>query len=283
MKQPICVDTANAGCGEGALWDAQNGCLWWVDIAGCTLHRFDPNTGRCVKQAMPWLISALALRVDNRLLIATIKGVGLVDEAGGAIDILHDPEPEISGNRLNDMAVDPAGQLWVGSMSEGGKNASGSLYRYGPDSCTRMLSNRTLSNGIDWSPDGQRLYFIDSVPGILFVQENDQWQVLREFNAATGTPDGLAVDADGTLWVALCHGGIILGLSPQGETVNELQLPCDIVTNCTFGGADLRTLFVTTGTFGMSDAEKKANPLAGGLFTIDMDVPGKLPYKARWP
>lgn len=283
MDSPICVDTAKAGCGEGVLWDPLRGCLWWVDISGEALHRYDPENGVARKLDLPWLISALALRRDGRLLIATLHGLGIVDTETGEIEILHDPEPDVAGNRLNDMIAGPDGTLWVGTMSEGAKGPTGALYRYDEAGCRPVITGTTISNGLAWSPDGQKLYFIDSVPGELHLCEGGEWRVLRRFDETTGRADGLTVDAEGRLWVAICDGGQVLGLDPDGEVVARIELPCEIVTNCCFGGADLKTLFITTGTFSMTEAEKTANPLAGGLFAVRMDVPGLLPHLADWP
>lgn len=283
MDSPRCVDAAKAGCGEGLLWDTRRNCLWWVDIAGERLHRFDPETGAASCLPMPWLISALAMRYDGQMLIATGRGLGVVNVDTGDIDILHDPEPTTPGNRLNDMIAGPDGALWVGTMSEGAKGATGALYRYDAAGAKPMMTGTTISNGMGWSPDGARLYFIDSVPGVLHVRENGAWQELRRFDDTTGKPDGLTVDAEGTLWIAICDRGQVLGMQPDGKITARIDLPCEIVTNCCFGGADLKTLYVTTGTFSMTDAEKAANPLAGGLFAVGMDVPGLPPHEAHWP
>ncbi|TNF20465.1 MAG: SMP-30/gluconolactonase/LRE family protein [Rhodobacteraceae bacterium] len=283
MDKPRCVDAAKAGCGEGLLWDAGRGRLWWVDIAGEALHGFDPATGDATRTALPCLISALALRSDGRILIATARGLGIVTPQTGEIGILHDPEPGIPGNRLNDICAGPDGALWVGTMSEGARGPTGALYRYDGDGPQVMMRDTTISNGLGWSPDGRRLYFIDSVPGVLHLFADGGWHRLRRFDETTGKPDGLTVDAEGTLWVAICDRGRVLGLSPEGAIVAQIDLPCEIVTNCCFGGADLKTLYITTGTFSMTEAEKAANPLAGGLFAVEMEVPGLPPHEARWP
>ncbi len=282
MNLPICVDAAKAGCGEGLIWDEDRGLVWWVDIAKEALHSFDPATQQATRVAMPYLISALALDQKGDLLIATKHGLGRVDTVRGTIEILHNPEPEIPGNRLNDMLAGPDGALWVGSMSEGAKGPTGSLYRYLDGQPETMMTGCTISNGLAFSPDKTRLYFIDSVPGILHVYENHKWRILRHFDDSTGKPDGLTVDADGTLWIAICDRGQVIGMTPDGEISTRIDLPCEIVTNCTFGGADLTTLFVTTGTFSMSEEEKAANPKAGGLFAIEMRVAGLKPYRTHW-
>lgn len=283
MQVPDCVDAAKAGCGEGLLWDPDENCLWWIDIAGKTLHRFDPDQGATVPRPMPYLVSALARRADGDLLIATARGIGRLNRKTGDIEILHDPEPDIDGNRLNDIAVAPDGRLWAGTMSEGAKGATGALYRYGPDGAQPMMTGTTISNGLDWSPDGNHLYFIDSVPGVLYVLEGGAWRVLKTFDASLGKPDGLTVDSGGTIWIAICDRGRVLGLTPEGELSAEIILPCEIVTNCTFGGLDLKTLYITTGTFSLSESEKSANPQAGGLFALEMEVAGRVPVGALWP
>jgi len=283
MNLPICVDAAKAGCGEGLLWDPNRGVMWWVDISGERLHSYDPGSGqaRCVD--LPYLISALALDRSGKLLIATKQGLGHVDPDSGRITILHDPEPDIPGNRLNDMIAGPDRALWVGTMSEGAKGPTGALYRYADGRPERMMDGCTISNGLAFSPDGRRMYFIDSVPGLLYLYENDTWRVIRTFDDSTGKPDGLTTDAEGRLWIAICDRGQVIGMTPEGEITAAINLPCQTVTNCTFGGADLKTLFVTTGTFTMTDSEKAANPLAGGLFAVTMQVPGWLPHRVDWP
>ena len=283
MNLQICVDAAKAGCGEGLLWDESRGLVWWVDIAKEALHSYDPVTKRATRVAMPYLISALALDQNGDLLIATAQGLGRVDPVCGTITVLHDPEPDVAGNRLNDMLAGPDGALWVGTMSEGAKGPTGALYRYRDGQPEMMMTGCTISNGLAFSPDGARMYFIDSVPGVLHVREDSAWRVLRRFDDSTGKPDGLTVDANGTLWIAICDRGQVIGMTPEGEITRRIDLPCEIVTNCTFGGADLKTLFVTTGTFSMSEEEKAANPKAGGLFAIEMEVAGMRPYRVHWP
>lgn len=283
MKKPVCVDTAKAGCGEGLVWDVRRACLWWVDISGEVLHRFDPSTGQGTRIKMPYLISAVALHHDGRLIIATAEGLGIVDESNGVIKIIMHPERYLSGNRLNDIVAAPDGSLWAGTMSEGAKAATGALYRIGLGGVDKMMENTTISNGMDWSPDGTKLYFIDSVPGVLYVFSDNEWRVLFRFDETVGRPDGLCVDSAGMLWIAICDRGQVIGMTPDGKITEQIELPCEIVTNCAFGGSDLKTLYVTTGTFSMSEAEKLENPLAGGLFAVEMGVAGKAAYFLEWP
>ncbi|WP_282096100.1 SMP-30/gluconolactonase/LRE family protein [Epibacterium ulvae] len=283
MRDVKCVDRAAASCGEGLLWDHAAGVLWWVDIAHRFLHSYAPATGRCTKLPMPDLISAVALHDSGKLLIATKSGLGWVNPETGTITLLDCPEPDLPGNRPNDMAVAPDGALWLGTMSEGAKGATGALYRYDATGRTLMMKDTTISNGLDWSPDGERFYFIDSVPGRIWLRKADDWQVLRTCDEDFGRPDGLCVDSAGTIWVAICNQGRVLGLSPDGQIIETIEIPCRTVTNCAFGGEDLQTLYVTTGTFDLSAEDIAQNPESGGLFAIQMDVPGRQPYVASAP
>ncbi len=282
MHQVDCVVPAKALCGEGLLWDPQIERLWWVDIAAEMLHCFDPAKDLATSVAMPCLISALALH-KRGLLIASARGLGIVDPQAGTIAILDDPEPDMQGNRLNDIIAGPHGTLWAGTMSEGAKGSTGALYRYEASGATQIRSGTTISNGLGWSPDGGTLYFIDSVPGTLHAYDGSGWRLIRSFDDTTGKPDGMTVDTDGTLWIAICDRGQVIGMTPEGEITAQIDVPCEIVTNCTFGGVDMKTLYITTGTFSMSAAERASNPLAGGLFAVPMTTPGLPPYTAAWP
>lgn len=283
MKSITCVDPIKARCGEGLIWDAENQLVWWVDIAAHVLCSHSPETGLNRRIAMPDLISAVSLHESGKLMIATKSGLGWVDPQTGAVTVLDCPEPDKPFNRPNDMVVDGDGAIWLGTMTEGARGPFGALYRYGENGRETMMTETTISNGMDCSPDGSRLYFIDSVPGRIWVFENGDWSVLRECDTDFGKPDGMCVDSTGMLWVAICDNGLIHGLSPDGRVQDTIELPCKTVTNCAFGGKDLKTLYVTTGTFASSEEEIADQPLSGGLFAVTMCNPGKLPNKAKWP
>lgn len=282
IPQITCVHEAHAGCGEGPVWDHRSGMLWWVDIAGEAIYAHDPSTQRNQRFQAPYLISSLVLAPDG-LLVATAKGIARLNQSTGEITPFADPEPNIAGNRLNDIIAAPDGALWAGTMSEGAKGPTGALYRYGDDGLQTMMTGTTISNGLGWSPDGQTLYFIDSVPGILYARQDGTWRELRRFDTSTGKPDGMCVDSTGMLWIAICDQGAVIGMTPDGIITHRIEMPCQIVTSCAFGGSDLKTLFVTTGTFSMTAEEKAANPLAGGLFAINLETAGLQSFEARWP
>lgn len=254
-----------------------------MDISGQRIHCHNPVTDENQSYPTPCLVSALVL-APTGLLVATAKGIARFDtESCQLSQPLHHPEPDIADNRMNDMAVAPDGSLWVGTMHNDAASASGALYRYGPSGVETLMTGTTISNGLGWSPDAKTLYFVDSIPGVLHARTNDQWNVVRAFDDYSGKPDGLAVDEEGMVWIALCGGSQILGMTPDGDIIDSITLPCTLVTSCAFGGHDLKTLFITTGTFDMSAEEMAANRLAGGLFCVPMDVPGQQSEQARWP
>lgn len=276
-----CVLDCKAVCGEGPVWDPRQNCLWWVDITKHELHRFDPADATDRSVQLPMLVSSVALS-ETGIIIATSRGLAAFAIENEKINILHDPEPSLPGNRLNDMLAAADGSLWAGTMSEGAIGPTGALYRYGPNGVTTMMTGTTISNGMAWSPDGKQLYFVDSVPGVIHKWTDGQWSQFMDMQSF-GKPDGMTIDSAGNLWIALCDVGAVVGLTPKGELIRSIKLPCSIVTSCAFGGIDLRTLFVTTGTFSLTEAERRETPLAGGLFSIEMEIPGLPSHLAHWP
>lgn len=289
LNNPVrCLLDAQAGCGEGPIWDWRTKRLWWVDISGQRIHVHDPVSGSNNSMDTPCLVSALALGQEG-MLVATARGIARLDGVTGTLIPLHDPEPTMPDNRLNDMAVDQLGRLWAGTMSEGAKAPSGALYRYDAGGAHRVADGLTIANGMDWSSDGQDFYIADSAPRCIWRYRVDDTGALSDghtliqFSDDDGRPDGLCLDCDGTLWVAMCGGGAILGLSPDGVVRDRIEIPAPHVTSCTFGGTTLSTLYVTTGTFGLTSEALIDAPLSGGLFAVQMDTPGRAQVLAQWP
>lgn len=283
-----CIVDAKSICGEGPVWDHRSGLLWWVDIAGEQFHCFDPTAGTTAKFEAPCLVSGLCL-APSGLLVASAQGIALFDPDSMKFSPMHNPEPEQGGNRLNDMAVDKDGGLWAGTMSEGAKGSTGALHRYNVSGSHKVVKGLTISNGIDWSADGRTFYLVDSWPRIIWKYDvNDAGNivdacVLRTFDENDGRPDGLCVDGVGTIWTAMCGGGFVLGLSPEGKTITRIHVDAPQVTSCAFGGNDLKTLYITTGTFGLDKEQLAVAPMSGGLFAIQMHDPGRKQVEALWP
>jgi sugar lactone lactonase YvrE len=271
---------ARAELGEGPRWDAASGTLLWVDIPGHRVHRYDPVTGLDSAELVPGVVSLALPRRSGGAVIGLPDGLHVLD--GERSPLVAPVEAERTDTRTNDGACDAAGRLWVGTMALDEASPLGGLYRVDADlSVTTVLSGTTISNGLGWSPSGDRLYFIDSptrrVDVFDFDPETGALEGRRRFAAVEvegAVPDGLAVDAEGGVWVALHGGWGLRRYAPDGELAAVVKLPVARVTSCGFGGADLRDLYVTTRREGLSAGELAAQPLAGALLRLDVGVAG---------
>lgn len=258
--------------GEGPTWDIGNGTLLWVDILGSAVHRFRPSSGVDEVTPMPQHIGAAKPRTNGGLVLNLRDGIGLQDLAGGALRWLVYWERE--GMRGNDAGIDPAGRLWAGTMRYDQAPDGGFLARVAPDGRAKVVLPRvSISNGIGWSPDERRMYFVDSPTRRIDVFDFDvasgdvsARRPLAEVTDTDGVPDGLCVDADECVWVAVNGGGQVRRYTPEGTLDRVVDVPARQVSACCFGGDDLTDLYVTTGREGFTDADAAAQPLAGCLF-----------------
>lgn len=273
------VVAAAARLGEGPRWWA--GQLLWIDVLAGLLHRFDPEAGTDAVVDLGDVVGMVAPRRAGGLVAGLGRSVVRLDDAMREV-ARTDVEADRPANRLNDGRCDAAGRLWVGTMRRDGTGAQGALYRVDPDGTVHQrLDAVGLSNGLDWSPDGRRLYYIDTPTQRVDVFDYDgdlgEARDRRPFVTVPeehGAPDGLVVDADGCVWVA-CYGGwSVRRYTPDGVLDREIGLPVANVTACAFGGADLRDLYITTATDGLNAAARVAQPLAGALFRASPGVAG---------
>lgn len=280
-----CVYAAGARLGEGALWSAREQALYWVDILACRLHRYLPASAARANWLFSEEISALAERAHTPGLIVTLRrGFALFDPASGREpQLLHQPEPALPGNRFNDGKCDAQGRFWAGTMDFDCVAPTGALYRYDPDGrCTRHEQGFVVTNGPTWSVDGRTLYFNDTVCGHVYAYDFDgstgtlaNKRLWLAFAPGDGVPDGMSTDAAGRLWIAHWGGACISCHDPvSAQELGRVTLPTRHVSNCAFGGPDLRTLFITTARSGLSPEQLAAEPLAGGLFALRVDGPG---------
>jgi sugar lactone lactonase YvrE len=269
-----------AKLGEGPRWDDTTATLLWVDIPNKSVHRYDPATGVDTVQQVSDVVSLAVPRRRGGVVVGLPDGLHFLNgkQSMGLVAI----ESERTDTRTNDGACDAAGRLWVGTMALDERSPVAALYRVDPDySVTTILTGTTISNGLGWSPSGRSFYFIDSPTRRVDVFDCDlatgTLENRRPFAAVEvegAVPDGLNVDAEGCVWVAL-HGGWGLNrYSPEGELVAEVRLPVAKITSCCFGGAELRDLFVTTRRDGLSEAEVAEQPLSGALLCLDVGVAG---------
>ncbi|WP_406435645.1 SMP-30/gluconolactonase/LRE family protein [Streptomyces sp. NBC_00631] len=258
---------AEATLGEGPTWDVATGRLIWIDILGARVHTYDPATGRRTVRTTDQHVGAVKPRAGGGLVLNLRDGVGLLDPDGTFRWLHREPVP---GRRANDAAVAPDGSLWAGTMRYDETAGGGTLSRVAPDgTATTLLPDVTVSNGTGWSPDGRLVYYIDTPTRRVDVFDYaDGLPVNRRplvtIEEGAGFPDGLTVDADGCVWVALWGGAAVRRYTPTGELDRVIDLPASLTTACAFGGADLTDLYVTTARVGLD----RPHPTAGSLLVI---------------
>ena len=269
-----------AELGEGPRWDASTQSLLWVDIPARLVHRYDPAARTDTTQEVADVVSLALPCRRGGVVFGLPDGLHLLDAQQSPL--VAPIESGQADTRTNDGACDAAGRLWVGTMALDERSPVGALYRVDGDlGVTRVLSGTTISNGLGWSPSGRRFYFIDSptrrVDVFDFDPETGALENRRPLAAVEvegAVPDGLNVDAEGCVWVAL-HGGWGLNrYSAEGELVAEVRLPVARITSCCFGGPELRDLYVTTRREGLGAADAAAQPVAGALLRLDVGVVG---------
>ena len=272
--------------GESPLWHPVDQQLYAVDIPGRQVLRWRADADApdvWPQDAEPGCIAA---RAGGGLLVARRDGLWALDTASGAQRLVSPPPYDPARLRFNDGKVDPAGRLWVGSISDA-REPEAALYRFDGVAFTPRVPGLTTSNGLAWSPDGRRMHWSDTKAHRIYVADFDAAtgtpsapRVFAEFKprmpgeAYGGRPDGAAMDAEGCYWAAMFEGGCVLRLAPTGEILQRLELPVTCPTMPTFGGADLRTLFITTARDKRPAEELDREPLAGAVLQLRVDVPG---------
>ena len=281
--QPELVLDARADLGEGPAWDEHAGLLTWVDIRIGRLHFFDPRDASDRSLEVGESLGCAAPRKVGGLVLGLRHSLARLDLPSEKLTRLAEPEAQLPGNRFNDGKCDPAGRFLAGSMDDAEIAATGSLYSLVPDgSLKTLLTGLGISNGLAWSPDGRTFYHIDTPTRRVTAYDYDlQTGELANPRPAVsvppelGWPDGMACDAQGKLWVAMWGGAKLTRWDPgTGRLLAEIPFPALNVSACTFGGADLDELYVTTARKGMSADQLARHPLSGGLFRVKTDMQG---------
>jgi sugar lactone lactonase YvrE len=272
---------AGAVLGEGPVWDANTGRLLWVDILANAVHSFDPNTGLDDAFDTGRPVGAVALRAGGGLVLALEDGFGLTEPGGSVVDLVAPVGADDRSIRFNDGGCDPAGRFWAGTMAYDETQGAGSLYRFEPDRrVERMLTEITISNGLAWSADGRTMYYVDTPTGGVdaFDFDTESGSIGNRRRIADvplpGKPDGMAIDADGCLWVAAWGGWALHRYRVDGSLDRSIELPAAQITSCAFGGSDLEDLFITSAREGLDEGELAEQPHAGGIFRCHPGVPG---------
>lgn len=266
--------------GEGPYWSVRQQALYWVDILGQTVFRLRPTDGSVATWQMPEMIGWLIERANSDGFVAGMqRDIVFLGLEPLSITPIARPEPDLPGNRLNDAKADARGCIWAGTVPLSVDGQTGSLYRMDPNGrVTCRDRGYMVSNGPAMSPDGRYLYHNDSRLGFVYRFELDDDSALRNrsvflrFHPDQGAPDGMTVDSSGALWIALWGAACVSRYTADGHFDRTVKLPASQITNCTFGGAALDRMFVTSAAEG-ADGEA----LAGALFEIDPQVTGIAP------
>ena len=255
--------------GEGPVW--WQGALYYVDIEGHRVHRFDPADGGERSWEVGERVGTVVPRESGGLVIAGDRGISLLDTETGVLTHVADPEQDLPDNRFNDGKCSPDGRFFAGTISLVKKTGDAKLYRLDPDlTLHEAFGPVTNSNGIAWSADGKTVFYIDTPRKEVLAFDYEIDGHLRNLRSVVSTahldssPDGMTIDADGNLWIAFCHGACVACFDPQnGAELRRIELPCLETTACAFGGPELADLYVTTGVH-KSVVEENA----GRLFVI---------------
>ena len=275
--------------GESPMWHPQEQVLYWCDIPGRQLHRFDPASSQHRTWAFPTEPSCCAPLLDGGLLLAMRDGLWHFDNTTGERSLLVAPPYDPALQRFNDGKTDAQGRFWIGTIDDK-RTPQAALYCWSGGVLRRMADGITVSNGLAFSPDGATLYWADTKAHLVMALDLDsasgqlrRRRVFKQFalrqpdqplQAYGGRPDGAAVDAEVAYWVAMFEGQRLLRLSAAGEVLATLPLPVRCPTMPCFGGPDLRTLYITTARENRPADELAAQPLAGCVLQLRVDVPG---------
>ena len=302
LFQPECVWDLKATLGEGPLWSARDHAVWFVDIKKQHVHRYDTDIGSHQTWNAPSPCGFLAPKASGGFLVGCKTGLYDFDPKSGQFSHHKDVEPDFPGNRLNDGYVDHHGRLWFGSMDDAEEQPSGKLYRYDHRGLHIADDDYVITNGPAVSPDGKTLYHNDTLKKIIYafdLSEDGHLSNKRVFTqldqgAATevaspvcyageaetrsqhgdGYMDGPIVDSAGNVWNALFFGWGVNCYAPDGRLIRKVQFPVSNVTKIAFAGRDLKAVYATTAAKGLTADDLKHQPLAGGLFRFETDIPG---------
>ncbi|MEQ4304764.1 SMP-30/gluconolactonase/LRE family protein [Plantactinospora sp. B6F1] len=262
---------------EGPVWDPRTGRLLWVDMLAGDVLTMTPGAGRVDRHHVDSVAAVVRPRAGDGYLVAVERGFLFTDAQLRPVRRLPNvwADPDL---RMNEGGCDPAGRFYCGSMAYDTRPGAAALYRLDADLVARrVLTDVTISNGIGWSPDGTLAYYVDTptqrVDVFDYAADEAALTGRRPFariEPADGSPDGLTVDAEGGVWVALWGGGEVRRYAPDGRLDVRLAVPARQVTACTFGGPELRDLYITTSRLGLDDPE----PAAGALFRAEPGVAG---------
>lgn len=265
--------------GEGPIWDTNTQTLWWVDILEGTVHRYCPDDETFQQINLQQTVSSIALRKNGGCIITLKNGFAYLDPQNGRLKPIVSLKEDISVNRFNDGKCDSAGRFWAGTMNmEDPINQTAALYFLDPDlRVSTVIEGVACSNGLAWDIERSKFYFIDTPTRqvVAYDYEDTTGKISNKKTAVhipskDGLPDGMTIDSEGMLWVALWDGWAVARYNPTtGECLTKIGLPVAKVTSCTFGGKNLNDLYITTARAGLTEEELALQPLAGCTFLYE--------------
>jgi sugar lactone lactonase YvrE len=281
--EPTVVLDARAELGECPVWAADEQALYWVDIRGRALHRFDPATAADRSWPLATQCGSFALRESGGAVLAMADGFASFDFTTGATTPLVAPPEQSPGTRFNDGKASPDGRFFAGTMDEDSlRRPIAALYRLDPDGSLHLVVDGLIvSNGLAWSADGATMFHSDSRGQVVWTYDYDATtgavanrRVLARPTEEIGRPDGGATDVDGFYWSAGISAGVLNRWALDGTLDRSIPLPVARPTMPCFGGPDLRTIFVTSLRHDLPDDVLAARPASGGIVALRVDVPG---------
>jgi sugar lactone lactonase YvrE len=274
---PRCIADVHAVLGEGPVWVDREAALYWLDIKGRKIFRLDGQE-QLTEWPTPMRVGSIAPRKQGGFIAGTEAGLAKIDLDANRFEVFANPEKELPTNRFNDGKVDRQGRFWAGTMDDQEKQASGTLYRIGSELAVSAADRGyKVTNGPAFSPDGTIMYHNDSARQVTYrfeVQPDgslEERTIFLQFKEGEGYPDGMTVDSEACLWIAFWDGWCVRRYSPQGEWLETVKVPVARPTSCSFGGADLDRLYITSASIGLDEQAREMQPNAGGLFML---IPG---------
>ena len=274
--------------GEGPLWHPDENALYWIDLIGKKLFRGDASSGKVTEKDLPYRCARVTLCDDDRMLFSFTRGLAFGTYGDDSYQPLSDTPVIADGERFNDGACDSLGRYWTGTYDAQLASPIGGIYCVDAGKTSQAATGVRLANGLRWSPDEKLMYFADSRPGQLWVYDFDldaariDNRVLVVDYEGTGVkPDGCATDADGCIWIAEVHRSQVARYTPDGKLDQVVKVPTRRPTSVSFGGADNKTLFITTRADGMSAEELAKEPLAGAVLSARVGTPGLPEYRYK--
>jgi sugar lactone lactonase YvrE len=291
LKAELVLD-AKALLGEGSIWHPEENKLYWVDIEGKALHIYDPLTKEDKQFPLGSRVGTVVPVKGSGALVALQSGIHKIDTRNGKLSFITNPLSDTVNLRFNDGKCDPSGRFWVGTLAMDSRKKGALLYRMDNDkSIHMMLDSVSISNGIVWTADKKTMYYNDTPTGTIQGFDYDDKtgaisnrRVVVRIPRGGGGPDGMTIDADGNLWVALWGSGTVGKYDPRtGELLQKVIVPAPNVSSCAFGGKDLDILYITTARVWVNEERLKQFPLSGGLFAVKPGVKGvrTLFYKGK--